>query len=86
VWVVTPNIKGAINLRKFTSLKQLAAILKLDKSGLRRYIKGLGIKGELRRMPDSRDQLTLSYKVEEVKAILQARQALGHTAAFPDFE
>lgn len=69
---------------EFTSLKSLAIVLKMDRSGCRKWIASLGISGTRRRMPDSNNQEALAFDHQQVEHILSARKALGHTMAFPD--
>ena len=64
----------------YTSVKQLAEQLGMDRSHARRYVLKLGFKPQKRRTADSRSQLTLTVTTQEAETILKLRREQGFTA------
>jgi hypothetical protein len=58
---------------EYVSLKQLAEVLGMDRSGCRRYLLKEGFKPVKRRTLDSGGQLALSYTKEEADRIIALR-------------
>ena len=67
--------------QEFTSIKELAYQLGMDRSHARRYILKLGYTFHKRRTPDSGGQLTLCVSTPEAEEILALRADQGFTAS-----
>jgi len=66
---------------EYVSLKQLAEVLGMDRSGCRRYLLKEGFKPVKRRTLDSGGQLALSYTKEEADRIISLRRDQGFFGA-----
>jgi hypothetical protein len=64
----------------YISIKELASLLKIDRSHARRYVLRHGYRFHKRRTTDSRNQLTLCVTKTEANAIIARRSASGFTA------
>jgi hypothetical protein len=61
-----------------TSLKQLAEMLKMDRSAARRYVLKLGFKPKRARTASSGYQEALVFTQDQVRQIVEARKADGY--------
>lgn len=64
--------------QKMTTLRELALLLKMDRSAARRYALRLGVTPKQARTSDSGYQLALVFTPEQVRTIVEARQADGY--------
>lgn len=63
---------------KMTTLKELADLLKMDRSAARRYVMRLGHVPKRARTASSGYQTALVFDQDQVRQIVQARQADGY--------
>lgn len=61
-----------------TTLRELAVLLKMDRSAARRYVLRLGLNPQQARTSDSGYQLALVFTPEQVREIVEARRADGY--------
>jgi len=66
---------------EFTSIKELAKRLGMDRSHARRYVLKLGYSFHKRRTPDSGGQLTLCVTAAEADEVVSQRADQGFTAS-----
>lgn len=64
--------------KKMTTLRELALLLKMDRSAARRYVLKLGFNPQQARTSDSGYQLALVFTPEQVREIVEARRADGY--------
>ncbi len=63
---------------KMTTLKELADLIKMDRSAARRYVLRLGIEPKRGRTASSGFQAALVFTPEQVNQIVEAREADGY--------
>lgn len=63
---------------EWTSLRQLAEMLNMDRSAARRYVLRLGFEPKQARTRDSGYQMALVFTPEQVREIVEARRADGY--------
>ncbi|WP_342649084.1 hypothetical protein [Pseudomonas sp. REB1044] len=72
----SPGVLGA--QKKMTTLRELALLLKMDRSAARRYVLKLGFNPQQARTSDSGYQLALVFTPDQVREIVEARRSDGY--------
>ncbi|EMO0334646.1 TPA: hypothetical protein ACNVXO_005673 [Pseudomonas aeruginosa] len=76
--LAAPSIPDERALAKLITLKELAALLKMDRSAARRYVMRLGYVPKRARTASSGYQTALVFTPDQVRQIVQARTADGY--------
>ncbi|WP_345956564.1 hypothetical protein Q9323_03090 [Pseudomonas fulva] len=63
---------------RLTTMKELAELLKMDRSAARRYVMRLGYEPKRARTASSGFQTALVFDQDQVRQIVEARQADGY--------